>query len=620
MAFLWRRGVIARLRGSMAFFVFLAILVTSIIPLVAFYIFVVSISSANTELSRDKAEIIVKAIEGHVRQYLDIVPMQAKSLADLLRDGAITFSEHDQIGELFTATLGATPQVATLSWASYDGQIIRVFRNRPDEKIKIGDWSDELAFTEMLKLFEQGARPSWEGIFFAEAVKRPFMNYVLPLSNANLAGAEGEGVLIASVSLEEFSSYLQTLEKDFFGTPFILRARTQVLAHPQLPATFEFLSDIRPLPLLQQIRDPALAQLWSEARLVNFEAKLANSVHVRVIESQEDPEVFLYRETAGYDQQPWIIGIHLPLSAISNQLDSGRIITLITLAVVAVALIGALLLSRMLTSPIRRLDDAARDLGRLDFERRPLYKRSLFHEVNEVLDSLELARRNLQFFGRYVPKALVRKLISQKHGEREVGNLAEVTILFTDILGFTAMSEEMSAHQTEQFLNKHFSLLTNCVTECDGTTDKYIGDSLMAFWGAPEIQPQHAYLACRAAAKIARVVEVDNDQRKDEGLPRVKVRIGIHSGSAIVGDIGSSERVNYTVVGDTVNVAQRLEDIARQNDGLEQDRDVIAVISKQTATQAGNHIRARSLGRSDLHGRKSRIEAMVLDFGSLGEV
>jgi class 3 adenylate cyclase len=620
MAFLWRRGVIARLRGSMAFYVFLAILATSVIPLVAFYVFVVSISSANTELSRDKAEIIVKAIEGHVRQYLDIVPIQAKSLANLLREGKVTFSDHEQIGELFTATLGATPQVATLSWASYDGQIIRVFRSRPNERIKTGDWSDELAFTEMLKLFEQGANPSWEGIFFAEAVKRPFMNYVFPLSNTTQADNQVDGVLIASVSLEEFSSYLQNLKTDFFGTPFILRERTQVLAHPQLPDSFEFLSDARPLPALQEVGDPALVELWSDARIANFEAKLASSIHVRVIESEEDPEVFLYQETVGYDRQPWIIGIHLPLSAISDQLNSGKIITLITLIVVAVALMGALLLSRMLTSPIRRLDAAAKDLGRLDFERGPSHKSSLFREVDEVLDSLESARRNLQFFGRYVPKALVRKLISQKHGERELGNLAEVTILFTDIVGFTAMSEEMSAHQIEQFLNKHFSLLTDCVAACDGTTDKYIGDSLMAFWGAPETQPQHAYLACRAAAKIARVVEADNDQREDEELPRVKVRMGIHSGSAIVGDIGSSERVNYTVVGDTVNVAQRLEDIARQNDGLEQDRDVIAVISKQTATQAGHHIRARSLGRSDLHGRKSRIEAMVLEFGSLGEL
>ncbi|HMB75598.1 MAG TPA: adenylate/guanylate cyclase domain-containing protein, partial [Kiloniellaceae bacterium] len=445
----------------MTFYVFLAILATSIIPLVAVYFFLLTVSGANTQLSRDKAEIIVKAIEGHVRQYLDIVPRQSERMAALLREDSITFAERDRIGALFSAALAATPQVATLSWATYDGQIVRVFRNRPDETIKAGDWSDELAFTEMLKLFERGAAPSWEGIFFAETVKRPFMNYVLPLGDTTGGEAPG-GVLIASVSLEEFSSYLQKLKDDFFGTPFILRARTQVLAHPQLPATFDGLSDNRTLPTLAEVRDPALARIWDEARLTALEAKLAGSVSVRVIESEPDPEVFLYRETAGYDRQPWIVGIHLPLSAISDQLGRERFIYIVSLSVVVVALLGAVLLSRMITGPIRRLDDVAKDLAQLDFEKQPAYESSLFKEVNEVFESFESARHNLKFFGRYVPKALVRKLIGRQE-EREHGNLAEVTILFTDIVGFTAMSEEMSAHQIEQFLNSHFSLLTRCV-------------------------------------------------------------------------------------------------------------------------------------------------------------
>ena len=370
-----------------------------------------------------------------------------------------------------------------------------------------------------------------------------------------------------------------------------------------------------PLPGLDALDDPPLASLWSERRVLDLEARFANSNRARVIGDGDDAQVFLYRELSGYDEVAWFVGLHVPLSAIAPQLGRLELVSIAVLAAVVTALVAALLLSRALTGPIKRLAASAGRLGQLELDPDDEPRRSLFREVNAVFDALALARANLAAFGRYVPKALVHKLLLHGDAERVSGTLTEVTVLFTDIVGFTAMSEEMSASQIEQLLNDHFSLLNGCVEAFDGTTDKYIGDSLMAFWGAPDDQDDHALRACRAAAAIASAVQADNDRRDAGGRRRIHLRIGIHSGPVIAGDIGSPERVNYTVVGDTVNIAERLEQAAR---GLEGDgADVVAVISRQTATQAGGDLAVRSLGHSVLHGRRGQIEALVLDLDAL---
>ncbi len=597
--------------GSMAMFVFLSILAATLVPLFALYVMVfeAALSSAR-ELTRDRAAIVARAIEGHVVRYLDTVPQQAAGLAAMFRERDAPLSDRDEIAMLFRAALSATPQVATLSFASFDGRVLRVFRDRPENRVRTDDWSDDPTFMTTLKAYETATAARWDGIFVAESVRRPFITFIAPLRHA-----DPQGVLIASVSLEALSRYLLSLQDHILGTPFILRGADSVLAHPRLPQVFARLTDRAPLPGLDELDDRPLAGFWSEARVRDLEARFANSVQARVVTEGGDARVFLYRELTGYDDVAWLVGLHVPLSSIAPRLGRLELVSLAVLAAVVTAFVASLLLSRALTGPIKRLAASAGRLGQLEFDPGATPRRSLFREVNAVFDALALAHANLTAFGRYVPKALVRKLLPRGDAERVPGTLTEVTVLFTDIVGFTAMSEEMSAAQIERLLNEHFSLLNGRVEAFGGTTDKYIGDSLMAFWGAPDDQADHALRACRAAAAIAAAIRADNDRREARGRRRIHLRIGIHSGPVIAGDIGSPERVNYTVVGDTVNIAERLEQAARGLDG--DGADVVAVISRQTATQAGGHLAARSLGHSVLHGRRGRIEALVLDLDVL---
>jgi class 3 adenylate cyclase len=121
----------------------------------------------------------------------------------------------------------------------------------------------------------------------------------------------------------------------------------------------------------------------------------------------------------------------------------------------------------------------------------------------------------------------------------------------------------MPAAEIADFLNHHFALVAKCVEAEGGTVDKYIGDSVMAFWGAPEPQPDHTERACRAAIGVSIALKSDNMARKREGKPPVRVRIGVHTGEVVVGNIGAPGRINYTIVGDTVNAASRLEQLCK---------------------------------------------------------
>ncbi len=596
-----------RLAGPMALFVFLGVLAAVAIPLVIVYALLVGVALSNTnELVRDKAAIIVSAVEDHVTGYLDPIPEQIDEVAELLDARGLTINDSEALDDLFQAALAATPQVATLSYAGADGQVLRVYRDRETDRVLFDDWSDDPAFMATLETFADAATPGWDGIFIAEAVNRPFINYVFPLY-----GETFHGVLIASVSLEELSRYLLTFEKGFLGTPFLLRGADNVLAHPQLPDLYEELTDAAPLPRLDEIGDPELAGMWRGELDGDHMNRFSGSVSARVVELNGETEVFLYRPLHGYDTATWYVATHLPLSTIAPQLDRLDILSTAALAAIICAFAISLLLSHMLTRPIRRLAAAMRQIAELQFDRPQESMRSAFVEVEDAMAACDHARRSLRTFGRYVPRKLVRKLLDGDHTGRMPGTQSDITVLFTDIMGFTAMSERMSAVELEEFLNEHFALLDACIEANDGTTDKYIGDSLMAFWGAPERQDDQALRACQAAAAIARVIRDNNDVRERNGLDRVQLRIGIHSGPVVVGDIGSDGRVNYTVVGDSVNIAERLEELARHVP--HGNGDVVAVISQETANRAGGELPTYSLGQHVLHGRRGRIEALVLD-------
>jgi adenylate cyclase len=178
---------------------------------------------------------------------------------------------------------------------------------------------------------------------------------------------------------------------------------------------------------------------------------------------------------------------------------------------------------------------------------------------------------------------------------------AEATVLFADLVGFTAFAENAPPASVAESLDFFLDLSVEAIFRAGGTLDKFIGDCVMAFFGAPVAQPDHALRAVRAAVEIQQGLAAWNARRAAEGLPGFKARIGVNSGPVVVGDIGSSRRVDYTVLGNTVNVAARLEALVAHPDDV--------VLGPETRRLLGDAIATEPLGEFQLKGLQQRIQA-----------
>jgi adenylate cyclase len=267
------------------------------------------------------------------------------------------------------------------------------------------------------------------------------------------------------------------------------------------------------------------------------------------------------------------------------------------------------LLGRRMSAPIHALAETAESVSTLDFSRVPRVQRSRLAEIDEAAETFNRMVGGLRWFETYVPRALVRTLMESDDAVLQSGE-REVTVLFTDIRDFTTLAETLSAAETAAFLNQHFSLLAACIEAEGGTVDKYIGDSIMAFWGAPSPADDHVERACRAALAIRRAIALDNERRAARSDAPVRIGIGIHTGAAIAGNIGAPGRINYTLVGDTVNVAQRLEELTKHF-GMEDAVEIL--ISAEVSTRLGPGFARALRGRYELRGRHEAIEVSRLE-------
>ena len=194
------------------------------------------------------------------------------------------------------------------------------------------------------------------------------------------------------------------------------------------------------------------------------------------------------------------------------------------------------------------------------------------------------AKRELaQLFGTYVPPELVDEMVKDPDRYSMQASSRELTVMFCDMRGFTSMSEKMEPTQLQALLNAIFSRLTQIIRTNRGTIDKYMGDCVMAFWGAPVPTPDHASLAVKAAIAMSAEIKAINRDHRAQGLPEVGVGIGIHTGVMCVDDMGSDVRRSYTVIGDAVNLGSRLE-------GLSKVYGTDIVVSEATRKQAPDFV------------------------------
>jgi adenylate cyclase len=185
-------------------------------------------------------------------------------------------------------------------------------------------------------------------------------------------------------------------------------------------------------------------------------------------------------------------------------------------------------------------------------------------EIDQLGGTMAVARRTIWSFSHFVPKDIVKGIIDGSISTELGGVRQEVTILFTDVRNFTGIAEAADPDMLMRQTSRHFSALTEAFLAEGGTVDKFIGDAVMVFWNAPHLQPDHAERACRAALSAKEASETLNAQFEAEGLRPFVTRFGIHLGDAVVGNVGSSDRMEYTAQGSSVNLASRLEGLNKE--------------------------------------------------------
>jgi adenylate cyclase len=210
--------------------------------------------------------------------------------------------------------------------------------------------------------------------------------------------------------------------------------------------------------------------------------------------------------------------------------------------------------------------------------------------------------QGLAAFRKYIPADLVKRLISEGNKATLGGAVRPMSVMFVDMAGFTGMSERLGDRIIPQ-LSRYFDAVSTEIQACDGTIDKFIGDAVMAFWGAPAPNADHAIDCCRAALSCQRAVR-ESGLADDAGNP-IQIRIGINSGDMLVGNIGSEVRLNYTVIGDAVNIASRLES-ANKIYGS------VIMIGPETRRLAADRVVVRELDRLAVYGRAGGLQIYEL--------
>jgi adenylate cyclase len=271
---------------------------------------------------------------------------------------------------------------------------------------------------------------------------------------------------------------------------------------------------------------------------------------------------FFFRFPAAFDKK-WIIAAVIPEAEVVG--PTRKIIyqaLLITALITVTCLLLVYVAAGWITRPVKRL---VREAGKIkDFQLEEVVGvKSNLTEIRSLSDAFMAMSGGLASFRRYVPAELVRQLIATGREAKLGGEKVLLAIMFTDIVGFTTLSETLTAEELMLQLSVYLDRLTRIIEQEQGTVDKYIGDGIMAFWGAPLEVENPALLASRAALSCSKAEADLNRRWRAEEKPAMPTCFGIHFGETIVGNVGSSQRMNYSIFGDNVNLASRLEGINR---------------------------------------------------------
>jgi adenylate cyclase len=320
-----------------------------------------------------------------------------------------------------------------------------------------------------------------------------------------------------------------------------------------------------------------------------------------------------------YDQSGTYVGTVVADISMQRYLfDAQRVVQLFSLGFLVsllFALAGGYLLAKSITLSLSTLLFCVREIGQGNLKCHASLQshdefEELANEINNMTHGLQERERLKLNFTRYVSQYVMEKILSSESVAKLEGERRKITVLFSDIRQFTQLAENMPPEEVVALLNEYFEAMLDVIFHYQGTLDKFLGDGIMVEFGAPlddEMQEKHSVMtAIGMQQELSKLLK----KWKSEGKPQIEIGIGIHTGLAIVGNIGSEKRVEYTAIGDTVNVAARLEQETKR---LKKP----ILLSESTYSAVKDQFKASNLGPMILPGRKEAIVVYSLDIEPL---
>jgi len=443
----------------------------------------------------------------------------------------------------------------------------------------------------------QADEPRWLSVVNHPVGARPSIAYAGPID----VYQKRQGVLAVIIEYTRLAQFLSQLSVGKSGAAFILGRDGTTIAAPD-PDADEVDMQRSDQPLLP-IAQGALKQAGSS---YDSDKKMASQQ--RLVAGRDAYAVTL----TPLAFPGWTLATVIPEAEFLGPIEATIRKLLIGLAILIVAagIISAWLARRVIATPLIMVVDELKHVARFDLEKVRRHASRLI-EIENLSNAIADMAGGLAAFRKFIPSDLVKVLVSEGIEPRPGGSVRTLTVMFADIAGFTGLSERLG-DQIIPLLSSYLDTMSREVSTHDGTIDKFIGDAVMAFWGAPAANADHAVDACRAALACQRALRASG-LTDDSGQP-LRVRIGVNSGDMLVGNIGSEVRLNYTVIGDTVNVASRLE-------GANKEYGTEIIIGEETRRLAGDGIRVRELDRLMVYGRTGGIAIYeLLDTAEQGAV
>jgi adenylate cyclase len=537
----------------------------------ALFLGITSAGKNTQTLLYGQSEQLIDGLINNIEQELQPIQRQTQFVMTQVRNGSVDPRNETEWLKFLKAVPAATPQVLSLGFISRDFEAT-IYVVKPGQVVR-----RNFAHFEQVRKIIDGVkgpmRPQWYRPTLAPRQTTIELVIWTPLFN----NGEFLGIYFEAIAAASLTRRLTRQTRGSGITPFILYDNSWVLMHPNIPSwqrdqdntgrrppPLAISEDVVPLPEIEQLNDPILANFWLAKRA--FIDRNTGKTLTRITQAplKDDRFIYVFRYITDYGAKPWIIGGYFGEDLRSDVFNTMRNLIIGGIIVIILAVGVAIIIGKSTARPILRLARAASAFRDGDLNDVPHVAPSRLKEMDEaatsfnhMIDGLKERETIRNLFGKYVPERVAEKLLAAD-GALEP-QAAEATILFVDLAGFTNLSEQLKPQEIVDILNTYFSAVVDIIEQNSGVITQFQGDAILAIFNVPMPDEDHAAHAINAAREIHR--EINGSLFNGQKL---SCRIGINTGSVIAGNVGAQARLNYTVHGDAVNLAARLEQLNKE--------------------------------------------------------